>query len=255
MKIFVLIKQVPDTETRVKLDGKGINESNIKWIISPFDEHAIEEAILQKAKTQAETTVITLGPSRCVSALRTAFAMGIENGVHIQDDSYNVLNTSYTAAILAAYLKQASPDIVFTGHTAIDSQSAIVPSMIAQHLGISNINNAVEVNVKDTSVEVKREFETGLGIISSPLPVVISAAKSLNNPRYPSLKGIMSAKKKEIKVVEASSLGLENTNLHIEIESLELPPPRPPGRVIEADDSQGKASILVKALREEAKVI
>ncbi len=255
MKIFVLIKQVPDTETRIKIKGSVIDETGIKWIISPFDEHAIEEAVSQKAKIGAgcETTVVTLGPARCVSALRTAFAMGIDNAVHIKDDSYNVLDTAHTAEVLATYLKDASADLIITGHTAIDSQSSIVPSMIAQHLNIPNINNAIKVEINGDALEATREFEGATGIMTSSLPAILTAAKKLNTPRYPSLKGIMTAKKKSIDEIDSSTLKASTGK--IEISSLTLPPARPSGRIIEGDDSGIKAKTLVKALREEAKVI
>lgn len=252
MNIFVLVKQVPDTETRIKPSGNSIDESGIKWIVSPFDEHALEEALRQKEKAGATVTAVSLGPARSVEALRTAYALGVDKAVHIVDESYDILDVSYAASVLAAYLKGADANIVLTGHIAIDSQSSMVPSMIAQLMGCANINNAVELEINGDKVKVRREIEGGLATMESPAPVVISAAKNLNDPRYPSLKGIMASKKKQIESVEVGSLGVEGGR--IEVVGIEPPPPRPPGRVLEGE-TQGKVAELVKALREEVKVI
>jgi len=253
MKILVLIKQVPDTETNIKVSGAGIVEAGIKWIVSPFDEHALEEALRLKEKTGGTVTAVSLGPDRVVEALRTAYALGADAAIHIKDDSYNVLDIGYTAAVLSKYVQSDKPDLILTGHIAIDSQSSMVPSMIAQALGCANINNAVEVKVDGNKVTVKREVEGGSAIMESPTPVVITAAKNLNEPRYPSLKGIMAAKKKQVDVKPVDSLGSGFPK--VEIVSLELPPPRPPGRILEGESPETKAKDLVKALREEAKVI
>jgi len=253
MKILVLVKQVPDTETSIKVSGAGIVEAGVKWIVSPFDEHALEEALRLKEKTGGTVTAASLGPDRVVEALRTAFALGVDQAVHIKDDSYNVLDIGYTAAVLSKFVQAEKPDLVLTGHVAIDSQSSLVPSMIAQALGCAQINNVIELKVEGNKVTAKREIEGGSAVMESATPVVVTASKSLNEPRYPSLKGIMAAKKKQVDVKTADSLGSGYPK--VEIVSLELPPPRPPGRVIEGESPESKAKDLVKALREEAKVI
>ncbi len=253
MKILVLVKQVPDTETSIKVSGAGIVEAGVKWIVSPFDEHALEEALRLKEKTGGTVTAASLGPDRVVEALRTAFALGVDSAVHIKDDAYNVLDIGYTAAVLSKFVESEKPDLVLTGHVAIDSQSSLVPSMIAQALGCAQINNAVEVKLEGNKVTAKREVEGGSAVMESSTPVVITASKGLNEPRYPSLKGIMAAKKKQVDVKTADSLGSGFPK--VEVVSLELPPPRPPGRVLEGDSPESKAKDLVKALREEAKVI
>ena len=144
MKIVVLVKQVPDTETRIKIKGASIEENGIKWIVSPFDEHAVEEALHQKEKTGGEITALCLGPQRCVEALRNAYALGVDKAVHLLEEDHNVIDISYSAAVLAKYLESLKPDLILCGHIAIDSQSSMVPSMIAEHLEIANINNAVK---------------------------------------------------------------------------------------------------------------
>lgn len=253
MNIFVLVKQVPDTETRIKTTGTGIDENGVKWIVSPFDEHALEEALRQKEKTGAEVTAVTLGPERCIEALRTAYALGVDKAVFIKDDSYNILDIGYASAVLAKYLKDAGADLILAGHIAIDSQSSMVPAMIAQHLDCANINNAVELTIDGNDVTVRREVEGGLGTMKSSTPVVVSVSKGLNDPRYPSLKGIMASKKKQIETIDVSLPDVDAPR--VEVVGMEPPPPRPPGRIIEGDSSQAKAAELVKALREEVKVI
>ncbi|HMU84307.1 MAG TPA: electron transfer flavoprotein subunit beta/FixA family protein [Leptospiraceae bacterium] len=253
MKILVLIKQVPDTETSIKVSGAGIVDAGIKWIVSPFDEHALEEALRLKEKTGGTVIAASLGPDRVVEALRTAYALGADQAIHIKDDSYNVLDIGYAGSVLAKFVEAEKPDLILTGHVAIDSQSSMVPSMIAQTLGCANINNAIELKVEGNKVVVKREIEGGSAVMEASTPVVITAAKNLNEPRYPSLKGIMAAKKKQVDVKAADSFG--SGFAKVEIVSLELPPPRPPGRIIDGDAPETKAKELVKALREEAKVI
>ncbi len=253
MKICVLVKQVPDTETRIKISGTGIDESGIKWIVSPFDEHALEEALRLKEKTGGEVTAVSLGPDRVIEALRTAYALGVDNAIHLKDDTYNVLDVSYAASVLAAFLKAGGFDIILSGHIAIDSQSSMVPAMIAELLGCANVNNAIEVSVEAGKVTVKREIEGGTAKMSGPTPVVITAAKDLNDPRYPSLKGIMASKKKKIDTQPADTSAAQAPR--VQVVSLEMPPPRPPGRIIEGDSPEAKAAELTKSLREEIKVI
>ncbi len=253
MKIVVLIKQVPDTETAIKVSGTGIVETGIKWIVSPFDENALEEALRLKEKTGGTVTAVSLGPDRVVEALRTAYALGVDNAVHIKDDSYHVLDVAYAASALAKYLSADKPDLILTGHTAIDSQSSVVPAMIAEHLGCPHIANTVELKVDGGKVSAKREIDGGTARMEVSGLAVVTAAKSLNDPRYPSLKGIMASKKKQIDVKPVDSLGV--TAPKIAVASMEPPPPRPPGRIIAGDSPEAKAKDLVKSLREEAKVI
>ena len=253
VKIIVLIKQVPDTETRIKIKGPSIDDTGVKWITSPFDEHALEEALRQREKAGAEILAVSLGPERCKEALRNAYALGVDKAIHIKDENYNVLDVSYTAEVIAKYLEGIEAGVILCGHIAIDSQSSMVPAMIAERLGIANVNNAVELKIEGDKVKIRREIEGGRAIVETSLPVLVTAAKDLNDIRYPSLKGIMAAKKKQIESIDIASLGVEKGKL--ELLSIDPPPARPPGRVIDASSPEAKAKELVKALREEVKVI
>jgi electron transfer flavoprotein beta subunit len=254
MKIAVLIKQVPDTETNIRLSGSAIDESGIKWIVSPYDEHAIEAALQVKEKNGGSITAVSIGPERVVETLRNAaLALGVDRAVHIRDDGYNVFDISYAAFVLAAFLKKEPHDIILTGHTAIDSQSSMVPSMIAEYLDVVHISNAIALDILPDRVKIKREIEGGVATMESTYPVVVTATKNLNQPRYPNLKGIMASKKKEIESIDAATLS-EGVS-RIAVLSMELPPARPPGRIIEGTTPEQKAAELVRILKEDAKVI
>lgn len=253
MNLFVLLKQVPDTATKIKVSGSAIDESGVKWIVSPFDENAIEAAIQIREKSGGTITAVSLGSDRVVDSLRTALAMGVDRIVHLKDDDYNVYDSGYTGYVLAAYLKEQGADIIFAGQSAIDSQSSMVPGMVGEILGCASINNALEISIEGDQVSVLREVQGGNAKMKSAMPVVISATKKLNEPRYPSIKGSMMVKKKKPEVVEVSAYN--NGVPKIEVSGMELPPPRPEGRIIEGDSVEAKVQELVKLMKEEARVI
>ena len=253
MKVVVLVKQVPDTETNIKLGDKSINEAGIKWIISPYDEFAIEEGIKLREKNGGEVIAVSVGPDRVQEVLRTAYAMGVDKAVHIKVDNYNTFDSIFTSQLIANFAKAEKADIILAGRQSIDTDSSQVPVQIAEELGVGHVVLAIKIEISGTSAKITREVEGGTATVETSLPVVVTATKGLNEPRYPSLKGIMSAKKKPIDVKQAADLG--NPAGKIEVVGLEPPPPRIAGRKLEAADAAGFASQLVKALREEAKVI
>ncbi|BDA78153.1 electron transfer flavoprotein subunit beta [Leptospira kobayashii] len=253
MKIVVLVKQVPDTETSIKVGDKAINEAGVKWIISPYDEFAIEEGIRIREKTGGEVIAVSLGPDRVVEALRTAYAMGVDRAVHVKVDDYVTFDSTYTSELLANLIKAENADLVIGGRQSIDTDSSQVVIQIAERLNIPHIAMALKLEFDGKKVTATREVEGGTETVETQAPVAVTAQKGLNEPRYPSLKGIMSAKKKPVDVKKPDELGA--TASKIEVVGLEPPPPRISGRKLEAADAQGFASQLVKALREEAKVI
>jgi electron transfer flavoprotein beta subunit len=258
MKIAVCVKQVPDTEARVRIapDGKGIVEGDINWIVSPYDEFAIEEALRIKEKSGGEVVLLSLGPDRVQSALRSGLAMGADSAVHLKDPLFDAADTFGVARALAAAVKALAPDVVFTGQFGVGGDNAQVPGLLAEMLDLPQVTMAVKMEVQDGQATVVREIEGARETWQTSLPAVVSAQKGLNEPRYASLKGIMAAKKKTIETRDAAALSVSADELapKTDLVSLELPPARAAVRLIEGDpDAQVKE--LLRVLHEEAKVI
>lgn len=259
MKILVPIKQVPDTATQVKIgaDPKAIDTAGITWVVSPYDEYAVEEALRIKEKRgQGEVVAVTLGPERAKEALRSCLAMGADRALHLNDPAWENADTFTVARALAAVIKQEAPQLVLFGRQAIDDDMGAVPSQAAELLGWPCASWIMEETISDDgkSVRAGRQVEGGLELFNIPLPCVLSAQKGLNEPRYPTLKGIMGAKKKEIKDVKAADLGLPADGAQLLVVALEALPPRPPGRVIPGALAEAVKE-LVRSLREDAKAI
>jgi electron transfer flavoprotein beta subunit len=257
MNIYVCIKQVPDTETKIKLaaDGNGIDTSGIKWIMSPYDEFAVEEALRLKEKNAGSTvTIISAGPARVAEAIRTALAMGADNGIQVEIPETADSNLA-AKALAGALKKEAKVDIIFTGKEAIDDGAAQCSQLVAEYFGIPFVTVVLSVEYSATGVKCKREIEGGaFEMIESPLPVLIAAQKGMNEPRYASLPNIMKAKKKEIKALKMSDVGTSDSDQKIRFKNYQLPPPKQAGKKI-AGDPAAQAKELVRLLHEEAKVI
>jgi electron transfer flavoprotein beta subunit len=260
MKIVVCVKQVPDTETRVKIapSGSAVSEADVaNWIVSPYDEFAIEEALRIKEKKGGDVVLVTAGPDRAQAALRTGLAMGADSAVHVKDALLDATDTLGTARALAAAIKSLGPvDLVLCGQQGVGGDNSQVPGMIAELLDLPQVTVAVKLEVEDGKATVVREVEGGRETWQTPLPAVVSAQKGLNEPRYASLKGIMAAKKKPLQVVDVAGLGLDAASVapKVKVAAMELPPERPAVRMIEGDAAT-QARELVRLLHEEAKVI
>ncbi len=265
MNIVCCIKQVPDTATIIKIDseGKHIQRDGITYIVSPYDEFAVEEALQIKEKIGGDTTVsvITMGPERAKEALRQCFAMGAEQGYHLLDDAFDDSDTYATAIALAAALKKIDFDLIICGKHAVDGDTSQVTGMLAALLDIPQVSMIMKQELSDdnTKAIVNRQLEGGEEVVEVQLPCLWTCQKGLNEPRYPTLKGIMGAKKKPITDMSASDIGLSEDEVGLkgsktDVTRMYPPPPRPPGRIIEGEipDAVGE---LVKALREEAKVL
>ena len=258
MKILVAIKQVPDTATQVKIagDGKSIEVAGITWIVSPYDEFAVEEALRIKEKRgQGEVVAVTLGPDRAKEALRSCLAMGADRAIHVNDPAFNDADTLTTAQALAAVITQEQPDLVLVGRQAIDDDMGAVGAQLAEVLGWPCAYWIMEeaIDADGKTVKAARQVEGGLEVFDIGLPAVLAAQKGLNEPRYPTLKGIMGAKKKEVKDLKASDLGITPAP-QLSIVGLEALPPRAAGRIIEGDVATAVKE-LVRSLREDAKAI
>ena len=258
MNTVVCVKQVPDTETLIKVQGAGIVPDGIKWVMSPYDEFAVEEALQQKEKMKAgKVTVVSLGTDKAIETIRTGLAMGADTGIHINDaEFYANADPFATAATLAAAIKDLEYDAVFVGKQAIDDDAGQVPAMVAELLGIPVVTQVIkfEVAADKSSATVTREIEGGHAVLEVSLPAVFSAQKGLNEPRYASLPGIMKAKKKPVDVKKAADLGVSDGPKTV-VKEMSLPPARQAGKVIEGDDAAAKAAALAKALKDEVKII
>jgi electron transfer flavoprotein beta subunit len=257
MNIYVCIKQVPDTETKIKLNGDstGIDTAGIKWIMSPYDEFAVEEALRLREKNAGSTvTVISAGPVRVVDTIRTALAMGADNGVHVEL-AETADNNMAAKALAGALKKESKVDIVFTGKEAIDDGAAQTSQLVAEYLGIPYVTVVLNVEYGATSVKCKREIEGGsFEMVEASLPALIAAQKGMNEPRYASLPNIMKAKKKEVKALKAADVGVTDGDVKIRYKNLQLPPPKQAGKKI-AGDPAAQAKELARLLHEEAKVV
>jgi len=265
MKMLVLVKQVPDTATQVKVgsDPRGIDQTGITWIVSPYDEFALEEALRIKEKRGGaagdEVVAVTLGPERAKEALRSCLAMGADRAVHVNDPGLAGADTLVTARALAAVVRLEAPQLVLAGRQAIDDDMGAVGAQVAELLGWPCLSWIMEETVAGDAAHVRlgRQVEGGLEVFDVPLPCVVTAQKGMNEPRYPTLKGIMGAKKKEIKELKVADLpGLAAGSLTpgLEVVALEALPPRPPGRIL-TGDPKDMARELVRALREDVKAI
>lgn len=256
MNVFVCLKQVPDTETKIQISGGDINTQSIKWVMNPYDEFAVEEALKFKAANpSAIVTVISLGPKTRVSeTLRTALAMGADEAVVI--DVAGPLDHHLTAKALAGALRTlGQPSLILTGKLAIDDNASAVTQMLAEYLDLPHVTGITKAEYSGSSVTVESEREGGSReIIEVKLPAILGANKGLNIPRYASLPGIMKAKKKTIKELSLSDVGASEADLKLKFTDFQLPPERPQAKLL-AGAAAEQASQLVKLLREEAKVI
>ncbi|MEW6661194.1 MAG: electron transfer flavoprotein subunit beta/FixA family protein [Bacillota bacterium] len=261
MKIIVLMKQTFDTEAKIQLDGAGkISTDGIQYIINPYDEFAVEEAIRIKEKLgTGEVILVSLGGSKAEEALRQALAMGADRAVLLRDPMFDGGDEHSSAVALAAALRQIGFDLVLGGQIAIDDGSAQVATRVAEILGLPQVNVVTKIELNEKQVVAYREADGTVEVVESALPALITAQKGLNEPRYPSLKGIMQAKKKELKVLGVLDLGLKAEDvgaLGAKTKVLEyfMPPARKAGRLLQGEPSETAAE-LVALLREEAKVI
>jgi electron transfer flavoprotein beta subunit len=249
VNIAVCIKQVPDTETKIKIaeDKKWIQENEINYILNPYDELAVEEGLRIKEAQGGEVTVISLGPDRVTAAIRSALAMGADKAIHIKCDK-NPLDPVVVARALAQILMEGSFDIILTGKQAIDDDHAQVPALMAEIMQIPALTVVTKLEVDDGKVKADRQIEGGFEKVECALPAIISAQRGLNEPRYASLKGIMAAKK-----IQIEERTVDFATDQIEILEINYPPQKPPGKIV----GEGADAVpeLIRLLKEEAKII
>jgi electron transfer flavoprotein beta subunit len=257
MNIYVVMKRTFDTEEKLVIKNGAIEEEGVEYIINPYDEYAIEEAIQLKDKHGGEVTVITVGGEDAEKELRTALAMGADKGVlvSIEDDLEN--GDEYTTArVLAQFFKENKFDMIMGGNVAIDGGSGQVGPRLAELLDIPYVTTITKIDINGESVTIERDVEGDKVIIETSLPVLVTAQQGLNEPRYPSLPGIMKAKKKPLEELELDDLDLEEEDVvaKTKVVDIYLPPKKETGRVLNGE-MEDQVKELVNLLQTEAKVI
>jgi electron transfer flavoprotein beta subunit len=246
MRVTVCVKRVPSTTTRIRIasDGRSIDEGGVEFVLNPYDEFAVEEALRQAEKSSGTVTVITFGPDAATKELRGCLAMGAHEAVHVAADA-TPRDALATAKVLAAAIRATNPDLVLMGRQAIDADQGQVGPMVATLLGFAALPDVVKLEIAGRVAKAEREVEGGLERFELPLPCVITCQKGLNEPRLPNMKGIMAAKKKTIATAAAAAASATTT-----VQSLELPPERAAGKIV----GEGAAAVpaLLKLLRDEA---
>jgi electron transfer flavoprotein beta subunit len=257
VNIYVLLKRTFDTEEKITLSNGKINEDGAEFIINPYDEYAVEEAIQVRDAQGGEVTVISVGTEEAEKQLRTALAMGADKAVliNIEDDIENG-DQFTTAKIIGEYLKDKNADLIIAGNVAIDGGSGQVGPRVAEILGIPYITTITKLDIENGNVSVIRDVEGDSETIEASLPLLVTAQQGLNEPRYPSLPGIMKAKKKPLEELELDDLDLEEDDVEAKTKTIEiyLPAKKEAGKVLDGEIS-AQVTELVQLLRSEAKVI
>ncbi|MCM3129075.1 electron transfer flavoprotein subunit beta/FixA family protein [Paenibacillus provencensis] len=255
MKIVVLLKQTFDTEEKITLQNGVVSEDGVKFVINPYDEYAVEEAVKLRDKHGGSVTLLSVGPERATEALRTALAMGADEAVLISDE--RIPDDEYAVSkVLHAYLSQENPDLILGGNFSVDRGSGQVAIRLAELLRIPHASSITKLTIEGTTAEVHRDAEGDLEVLSVSLPALFTAQQGLNEPRYPSLPGIMKAKKKPFKTLLLEDLDLTEAEVQPATKQVELtlPPERGAGRILKGD-AEDVARELVGLLRTESKVI
>lgn len=253
MKIVVLMKQTFDTEEKVIVDNGTIKEDGVQFVINPYDEYAVEEAIRIKENGDAEVVVVSFGPDRTEDALRKALAMGADRAVLIESEQ-PYTDESFVSAVLAKVVEKEAPELILAGNFSVDNGAGQVAIRLAETLGINHVGAVTKVTLEGDTVFVERDAEGDVERIRTKLPVLLTAQQGLNDPRYPSLPGIMKAKKKPLERLSVSELGLDDVSVRTTVTHRYNPPKKEAGEILQGDIAT-QVETLVKKLREEAKVI
>jgi electron transfer flavoprotein beta subunit len=262
VNVLVFVKQVPDTETRVQIKDGAVDTSSVKWVVNPYDEFAIEEALRIRERLGAgKVTVLSLGPERVKEAIKYGLSLGADEGVWLKGDDVALDDPLSVATVLAAAAKKAGYDLILTGKQGVDHDWSQGGVALAELLDLPHVSVVVSLELDSAAKKgkAKREVEGGLEVVEFELPAVITTQKGLNEPRYASLKGIMAVKKKVIPEWTLADLGVDPAQVGAGAASIRwidasLPPPRGAGRILEGDPKD-TAKELVRLLHVEAKVL
>jgi electron transfer flavoprotein beta subunit len=260
MNMLVFVKRVPDTESRIRIqhETRTIVEEGLNFVISPYDEYAVEEALRLKEAKGGTVRVAAVGRDETAAVLRKALAMGADEAFLIKDEAPETYDGLRTARIIARAVerKLGGADLLLFGKQAVGTDNSQVPAMVAELLGLPQATVVTKLETDGTAATALREIEGGLEKVALTLPAVITAQKGLNEPRYETLKGIMAAKKKPIPVITLEELGFGAEELAPAVETigLEVPAARQAGKVLQGEPAE-TARELARLLHHEAKVI
>jgi electron transfer flavoprotein beta subunit len=259
MNIVVLVKQVPDTESERKLvPGAGtLDRAAADGLINELDEYAIEEGLLQAEAHGGSVTILSVGPEKAAESIRKALSMGADKAVHVVDDGIGGSDALATSAVIAAALQQVEFDLVIAGAESTDARTGVLPAMLAERLGVPQLTQASKVEVSGSSVTVRRVSDEGFDVVEASLPAVISVVEKINEPRYPSFKGIMAAKKKPVQVLSLADLKVSAETVGLagsltEVTDFAARPPRAAGVIVK---DEGDGGVKAAAFLAERKFI
>jgi electron transfer flavoprotein beta subunit len=262
MNSIVCLKEVPDTETRIEVRGGKVAEEGIQYVVNPYDEFALEEALKWQEQHGGKVTLVSLGPERARESILKGLAMGADEVYHLADQAFLGGDAYATAKALASAIqKLGGYDVIFCGKQAVDEDNASVGVMLAEMLNLPHVSvvTKLELAADGKSIRAEREIEGGREVVQSSLPAVITAQKGLNEPRYPSFRGIRQARSKPFTQWTVGDLGLDAGvvgagGAKLQVIEILPPPERPAGRIVPGEPADA-AKEVVRLLREEAKVI
>jgi electron transfer flavoprotein beta subunit len=262
MNSIVCLKEVPDTETRIEIQDGRVADEGVQYVVNPYDEVALEEALKWQEELGGKVTLLSLGPERARESILKGLAMGADEVYHLSNEAFLGGDAYATAKALAAAISTLGDyDAVFCGKSAVDEDNHAVGVMLAEILDLPHVSviSSLEIDGDASSARAERDIEGGKEAVELPLPAVFTAQKGLNEPRYPSFRGIRQARRKPFTEWAPADVGLEDgetgaAGSKLEIVEVLPPPERPPGRVIPGEPADA-AQEVVRLLREEAKVI
>ena len=249
MKIVVCVKQVPDSwaEKKLSADDKTLDRASVDRVMNELDEYAVEEALTLAEAHGGEVTVLSMGPDDTAETIRRALSMGADAGIHLSDDALHGSDAVATSLALAKVLEGREFDLVIFGSESTDARMSVVPAMVAERLGLPQLTFASKVEVDGGTVKIRRVADYGYDEVTAPTPAVVSVVEKINEPRYPSFKGIMAAKKKPVDKLDLAAVGVAAAAVGASgswtvVDSFADRPPRAKGTIVE-DAGDGGAKI------------